>query len=65
MTPEKIVNGVDVDQLSKAIQFFEEKPEIAKFKFRATNKWMDGTHSRAMVKDFFGPGQEDTSREPR
>jgi uncharacterized OsmC-like protein len=65
MTPAKTVNGVNVDQLFSAIELFKQKPGIAKFKFRATNKWINGTHSRATVKDFFGPGQEDTSREPR
>jgi uncharacterized OsmC-like protein len=65
MTPAKTVNGVNVDQLFSAIELFKQKPEIAKFKFRATNTWIDGTHSRAMVKDFFGPGQEDTSRKLR
>ena len=65
MAPEKIVNGVNVDQLFSAIELFKQKPELANFKFRATNKWIDGTHNRATVKDFFGPGKEDTSREPR
>jgi uncharacterized OsmC-like protein len=65
MTPARTVNGVNVDQLFSAIELFKQKPEIAKFKFRATNTWIDGTHSRATVKDFFGPGQEDTSRKPR
>jgi uncharacterized OsmC-like protein len=64
MPQEKKVNGVNVDQLFKTIELIKEKPEIAKFKFRATNKWVDGTHNRATVKDFYGAGQEDTSREP-
>jgi uncharacterized OsmC-like protein len=65
MAPEKIVNGVNVDQLFSAIDLFKQKPELAKFRFRATNKWIDGTQSQARVKDFFGPGKEDTSRELR
>jgi uncharacterized OsmC-like protein len=65
MAPGKIVNGVNVDQLFSAIELFKQKPELAAFKFRATNKWIDGTHCRATVKDFYGPGQEDTSREAR
>jgi uncharacterized OsmC-like protein len=65
MTQKKPVNGINVDQLFGAIDLFKQKPELAKFRFRATNKWINGTHSRATVKDFFGPGQEDTSREPR
>ncbi len=52
MTQEKKVNGVNVDQLFSTIEQIKEKPEIAKFKFRATNKWIDGTHNRATVKDF-------------
>ncbi len=64
LTQEKKVNGVNVDQLFKTIELIREKPEIARFKFRATNKWIDGTHNRATVKDFYGAGQEDASREP-
>jgi uncharacterized OsmC-like protein len=64
MPQEKKINGVNVDQLFKTIELIKEKPEIAKFKFRATNKWVDGTHNRATVKDFYGAGQEDASREP-
>jgi len=65
MAPDKIVNRVNIDQLFNAIDLFKEKPDLALFKFRATNKWLGGTHSRATVKDFYGPGQEDTSREAR
>lgn len=64
MTQEKTVNGVNVDQLFSTIELIKKKPEIAKFKFRATNKWVGGTHNRATVQDFYGAGQEDTSREP-
>jgi uncharacterized OsmC-like protein len=63
MASEKIVNGVNVDQLFGAVELFREKPDLAKFKFRARNTWMGGTHNRATVKDFYGPGQEDDSRE--
>lgn len=63
MSHDTIVNGVNIDQLFSAIELFKEKPELALFKFRATNKWLGGTHNRATVKDFYGPGQEDTSRE--
>jgi uncharacterized OsmC-like protein len=65
MAQDTIVNGVNIDQLFKAIDLFKEKPELALFKFRATNKWLGGTHGRAVVKDFYGPGKEDTSRAAR
>lgn len=61
----KIVNGVNVDQLFSAMDLFRGKPELATFKFRAANRWLGGTHNRAMVKDFYGPGQEDASREAK
>lgn len=65
MAQDTIVNGVNVDQLFNAIDLLKEKPELALFKFRATNKWLGGTKGQATVKDFYGPGQEDTSREAR
>jgi uncharacterized OsmC-like protein len=64
MAPEKIVNGVNVEQLFKNIEMIKQNPEIAKFKFRATNRWIDGTHNQATIKEFYGALQEDDSREP-
>jgi uncharacterized OsmC-like protein len=64
MTQEKQVNGVNVTQLFNTIGLIQEKPEIAKFKFRATNKWIKGTHNRATVKDFYGAGKKDDTRSP-
>lgn len=61
----KMVNGVNVDQLFTTINAIKEKPEIAKFKFYATNKWVNGTHNRATIKDFYGALKEDTSRSPQ
>lgn len=60
---EKTVNGVNVDQLFSTINLIKQRPEIAKFKFRATNRWVRGTHNRGMVKDFYGAGREDDTRE--
>lgn len=51
---QTIVNGVDVDQLFKTIDLIKEKPEIAKFNFRAENKWVNGGHSHTTIKDFYG-----------
>ena len=61
---ENLVNGIDVDQLFGTIDMIKEKPEIARFKFRATNRWVAGTHNQATVKDFYGALKEDSSREP-
>lgn len=62
MSQQKIINGVNVDQLSGTVDIIKEKPGIAKFNFRAQNIWLDGGLNRTTVKDFYGAGQEDTSR---
>ncbi|MCL7487258.1 MAG: OsmC family protein [Desulfobulbaceae bacterium] len=61
---EKEVNGVNVDQLFKTIDMVKDNPEIARFKFRATNEWISGTHCRGTIKDFYGALQADDSRPP-
>jgi len=38
------------------------QPEIAKFTFRARNRWIDGAHNRSTIKDFYAACQEDESR---
>jgi uncharacterized OsmC-like protein len=65
MAEGKVVNGVNVTALFSTVDAIKENPDIAKFTFRATNKWVDGTHCRATVKDFYGALKEDTSREAR
>jgi uncharacterized OsmC-like protein len=56
------VNGVDLDQLVGTINAIKETPEIAQFKFRARNEWVNGGHSRTEIIGFYGALQEDTSR---
>ncbi len=53
-TQTKTVNGVAVDELFKTIDAIKASPVIAKFKFSADNKWMDGGHSRSTIKSFYG-----------
>jgi len=62
---EKIVNGVNTEQLFSTIDLIKGNKDIAEFKFRARNTWVNGTHCRATVKDFYGALKEDTSRETR
>ncbi|MBM4348446.1 MAG: OsmC family protein [Deltaproteobacteria bacterium] len=62
MAGQKRINGLNVSELFKTIDLIKENPEIGKFKFRATNKWINGTHNRAKIKDFYGALEEDHSR---
>ena len=62
MTVSTIVNGVDLDRLSGTIDAVTADPALARFQFRARNHWIDGGYSRTTIKDFYGAGQEDTTR---
>jgi uncharacterized OsmC-like protein len=55
---EKMVNGVDVDQLFATIEAIKGAPDIAKFKFRISNKWINGGNNVTTVTDFYGAGQD-------
>lgn len=50
----KHVNGVDVEKLSETMTAINGNPEIAKFSFRATNKWLGGGHNRTTINEFNG-----------
>ena len=51
-------NGVDTATLFATLDAVKGQPEIAKFQFRATNKWLGGTHSRSRFSGFHGAMQE-------
>ena len=51
-------NGVDVPRLFATLDAVKGQHEIAKFQFRATNTWVNGTHSRSQLSGFFGAMQE-------
>jgi uncharacterized OsmC-like protein len=59
---KRIVNGVNVDALTESLNGFGKQPELARFQFRATNKWITGGHNRSRIKGFYGAGREDTVR---
>ena len=39
-------NGVDTATLFATLDAVKGNPEIAKFQFRATNRWVSGTHNQ-------------------
>jgi uncharacterized OsmC-like protein len=54
----KVNNGVNVEALLAARQALTDAPEAARFKWRATCNWVNGTHSRSTLRGFFGLGTE-------
>jgi uncharacterized OsmC-like protein len=57
-----MTNGVDTQALFGALDAVKAQPEAAKFRFRATNNWVSGTHSRGHIHGFFGLGSEQTHK---
>jgi uncharacterized OsmC-like protein len=58
MAQSKVNNGVNVDALLAAREALKNAPQAAKFKWRASCKWQNGTHSRTDVTGFHGLGEE-------
>ena len=58
MTMATVNNGVNVQALLDAREALKGAPDAAKFTWRASCKWQNGTYSTADVHGFFGLGQE-------
>ena len=55
-------NGVNVAGVFEVIDAVKADPELAQFKFRASNSWIDGGHNQSTIKSFYGCKAEDSSR---
>ncbi len=55
-------NGVNVQALLDAREALTATPEGAKFAWRATCEWKNGTHSHSTVEGYFGLGEEQKHR---
>jgi uncharacterized OsmC-like protein len=51
-------NGVNVPALFATLDVVKANKDLAKFQFRAVNRWISGTHSRSTIANFFGAGGE-------
>ncbi len=57
-TAKPVNNGVNVEALLGAREALTEAPDAAKFKWRASVKWINGTHSKSTIEGFYGLGEE-------
>jgi uncharacterized OsmC-like protein len=64
ITENPIRNGVDTATLFATLDAVRSDNELAKFRFRAANTWVSGTHNRSTIHGFYGARQEMTHREP-
>jgi hypothetical protein len=53
-----IKNGVDLTRLEDTIQAVKTTPELASFKFRIRNRWIDGGQNLTSVQPFSMGGRE-------
>jgi uncharacterized OsmC-like protein len=58
--PREPRNGVNTPDLLATINAVKEMPHLAKFQFRASNRWISGTYSESRVESFSGAGGEHT-----
>src|SRR3954451_19102914 len=59
---DTIRNGVDTGTMFATLDLIKAQPELAKFQFRATNRWIAGAHNRSTIQGFHAAGGEDTTR---
>lgn len=52
------MNGIDTPTLFATLDAVKAQPELAKFQFRASNRWQQGTHSRSRFESFYGANGE-------
>ena len=55
-------NGVNVGALLDARAALTEMPAAAQFRWRASCDWINGTHCKAQVQNFFGLGEDQQHR---
>ena len=58
MAVSSVNNGVNVQALLDAREALRGAPEAAKFNWRASCKWQNGTQSETTIQGFHGLGQE-------
>ena len=61
-TDKQVQNGVNVDALLGARDALSKAPEAAKFNWKASCKWLNGTHSQTSIQGFYGLGQQQSHK---
>ncbi len=58
----RVDNGINVEALLGAREALSKMPEAARFNWRATCEWINGTHARSTIDSYFGLGEEQMHR---
>lgn len=57
-----VLNGLNMSQMFQTLDALKAKPSLARFEFRAINRWISGGENRSTIQGFYGAGAEDESR---
>lgn len=57
------MNGLPLQGIVDTVEAIKAHGDLAKFQFRARNRWIDGGANRSTIRDFYGAGREDESRD--
>jgi uncharacterized OsmC-like protein len=53
-----IANGINVTEYEEIVRAVRDEPALAKFEFRASNRWEDGGYNETSIAGFYGAGDE-------
>lgn len=56
------MNGLPLQGIVDTVAAIKANGSLARFQFRARNRWIDGGANRSTIRDFYGAGREDDSR---
>jgi uncharacterized OsmC-like protein len=63
MKTERIVNGVNVDDVEALVGAIQQDASLATSHFRLTNKWIGGGHNQSRITGFYSGGQDHEHRQ--
>ena len=58
-----VMNGIDTGEVTSLAGKIQADENFGKFRFRATNRWIDGARNKTSIQSFFAGGRENTDRE--
>lgn len=58
----EVINGVDTARLFETVESIRKSPNLAVFRFRLNNNWVEGGRNKSKIQNFYGAGVEDATR---
>ena len=55
---DEFLNGINITKLQQTKSAVKKNKNLGQFKFRVNDQWIEGSHTKATIKNFRGSGQE-------